>query len=66
MRVITCQENDELVIGENIHVEIVKIYDNRVLLGFTSADETPSYWEKELFLNNQNENELVLEPQYVS
>lgn len=66
MRVITCQEKDELVIGENIRVEIVEIFENRVLLGFSSPDQIPSYWEEELYLSGQEELEFSLEPQYVS
>ena len=66
MRVITCQEKENLVIGDNIHVEIVKISDDRVLLGFTSPDQDPSYWEQELFLANEELQEQTLEPEYAS
>ena len=66
MRVVTCQEKDELVIGENIHVEVVEIFENRVRLGFSSPDQEPSYWEQELYLAGLEEMELSLEPQSVS
>lgn len=70
MHVITCQEKDELVIGENIHVEIVEIFENRVVLGFSSPGQYPSYWEEELYLagelESENEELHSLEPEFVS
>ena len=68
MLVITCQEKENLVIGDNLKVEVVKVSDDRVLLGFTSPDQFPSYWEEELYLNHTEETseEFDLEPEYVS
>lgn len=48
MKVISCRENDGLVIGEDIFVTVLQIRSNHVRLAISCSKSSPSYWEETL------------------
>ena len=48
MKVISCRENDGLVIGEDIFVTVLQIRLNHVRLAISCSKSSPSYWEETL------------------
>lgn len=51
MHILTRQVNQGIVIGESLQVTVLEIHEDRVRLGFSSPGESPSYWEKTLYLD---------------
>lgn len=65
MKVISRNENEGLVIGEDIHVTVLEIHQDHVLLAFECPRMTPSYWEQYLFLEaDESDLELELASEY--
>ncbi len=46
MQIISRQENEGLVIGDNIYVKVLKIQETEVRLGISSPNGDPPYWEE--------------------
>jgi carbon storage regulator CsrA len=55
MKVISCRENEGLVIGEDIFVTVLQVRLNHVRLGISCERRTPSYWEETLSWEPQEE-----------
>ena len=49
MQIISRQENEGLVIGDDIHVTVLKIQETEVRLAISSPKDNPSYWEETLY-----------------
>ena len=49
MQLITRRVNEGLVIGDDIHVTVLRIFEDHVRLGISSPNEVPSYWEQTLY-----------------
>jgi carbon storage regulator CsrA len=49
MQIISRQENEGLVIGDDIHVTVLKIQETEVRLAISSPNDSPSYWEETLY-----------------
>lgn len=49
MRIITRQVNQSLIIGDDIHVTVLDIYEDHVRLAISSPNDSPSYWEETLY-----------------
>ena len=61
MKVFSRCENEGLVIGDDIAVTVLQIQNDRVRLAIACPRLTPSYWEKTLFLQIEEEpSELQL------
>lgn len=61
MQIISRQENEGLVIGDNIYVTVLKIQETEVRLGISSPNDNPSYWEETLrWEPAENTHELQL------
>jgi len=48
MQVISCRVNEGLVIDHEITVTVLNVQEDRVRLGISSPNETPSYREETL------------------
>ena len=48
MLLMTRQVNEGLVIGDDIHVTVLDIYDDHVRLAISSPNDEPSYREETL------------------
>ena len=48
-QIISRQENEGLVIGDDICVTVLKIRESEVRLGISSPNDDPSYWEETLY-----------------
>jgi hypothetical protein len=48
MKVISCRENEGLVIGEDIFVTVLQVRLNHVRLAISCSRRFPSYWEETL------------------
>ncbi len=55
MQMITRRVNEGLVIGNDIHVTVLDICQDRVRLAISSPNNTPSYWEETLYLDAAEE-----------
>ena len=61
MRIISCREDEGLVIGDDICVTVLQIRNDYVRLAVSCPRLTPSYWEETLFLDAEEElSELQL------
>lgn len=49
MQMISRQESEGLVIGEDIYVTVLDIQEDRVRLAISSPNDCPSYWEQTLY-----------------
>ncbi len=49
MQIISRQENEGLVIGDDITVTVLKIRETEVRLAISSPSDSPSYWEETLY-----------------
>jgi len=49
MQVMTCRVNEGLIVGENISVTVLDIFEDHVRLGISSPNAQPSYWEQMLY-----------------
>ncbi len=62
MQVFSRGVNEGLVIGEDIYVTVLDIYEDRVRLGISSPNNCPSYWEQTLYVEEaENFAELQLQ-----
>lgn len=48
--ILTRGVDEGVVIGDDLQVTVLEVHDDHVRLGFSRPDETPSYWEENLFL----------------
>jgi len=55
MKIISRHENEELVIGGDIHITVLKIRDDNVRLGISCPRRVPSYWEETVFVQSREE-----------
>lgn len=62
MQEMTRRVNEGLVIGDDIRVTVLDIYDDHVRLAISSPHDQPSYWEQELYWGRA-ENALQLQTQ---
>ena len=61
MKVFSRRENEGLVIGDDISVTVLQIWNDHVRLAIACPRLTPSYWEENLFLEIEEEpSELQL------
>lgn len=49
MRIFSRRENEGVVIGENIHVTVLDIYEDHVRLAISSPNDIPTYREETLY-----------------
>lgn len=61
MKVISRRENEGLVIGEDIHVTVLKVGFEHVRLAISCPRMTPSYWEEELSWGEEAAEPVALE-----
>lgn len=55
MEMVTRRVNEGVVIGDDIHVTVLDIFNDHVRLGISSPNETPSYWEQTLYWERAEE-----------
>lgn len=55
MHVISRCENQALVIGDDIIVTVLNIREDHVRLAISSPHDTPSYWEQDLYLQQDEQ-----------
>ncbi len=61
MQLISRRVNEGIIIGEDIHVTVLEIHEDRVRLGINSPNDIPQYWEETLYLEyEENARELQL------
>jgi carbon storage regulator CsrA len=48
MQVISRRVNEGLVIGDDIFVTVLDVFQNEVRLGISSPNMSPAYWEETL------------------
>ena len=64
MQMITRRVNEGVVIGNDIHVTVLDIGQDRVRLAISSPSNTPPYWEETLYWDAAEEEtvrELMLQ-----
>lgn len=50
MEFVSRRVNEGVMIGDDIHVTVLEIHDDRVKLGITSPNDFPPYWEQTVYL----------------
>jgi carbon storage regulator CsrA len=51
MEVISRRVNETVVVGEETHITVLKIYDDHVRLAIRSPNQTPCFWEQDVYVN---------------
>lgn len=49
-RLMSRRANEGIVIGDDIHVTVLKVYPDHVRLAISSPRDVPSYWEQTLYI----------------
>ena len=55
MRIITRQVNEGIIIGEEIHVTVLDIYEDHVRLAISTPNSVPSYWEETVYWDQESD-----------
>ncbi len=50
MEVISRRERQSIIIGEQTHITVLKIYEDHVRLAISSLQHQPSFWEADVYL----------------
>jgi len=62
MQVLSCVAHDELQIGNDISVTILEVHDDHVLVGISSPQSPPAYWEQKVYTGGNADFAETAEP----
>jgi sRNA-binding carbon storage regulator CsrA len=58
MIVMSCSEQDRLLIGEDVRVDVLEIHPDFVRLAISTSDPIPAYSEETIYLNGREPADL--------
>ena len=65
MEVISLRERQSIIIGEETHVTVLKIYEDHVRLAISSPKQQPSFWEADVYVS-KSENGSAGQPWWMA
>ena len=65
MEVISRRERQSIIIGEETHVTVLKIYDDHVRLAISSPQHQPSFWEADVYVK-KSESDTSCQPWWMA
>lgn len=57
MHVISCRVRDEVCIGDDVHIIVLEVAEDRIRLGITSPYQFPEYQEEVIYLTDGADEE---------